>query len=52
MQLLTVQQSNTGVKGMELPLLAAKSPVVQLHDSLGPIHKKSYGFSYASHLEP
>lgn len=35
MQLLTVQQSNTGVKGTELPHLAAKFPVAQLNDRLG-----------------
>lgn len=37
MQLLIVQQSDTGVRGMELPLLAAKFPVAQLNDSLGPL---------------
>lgn len=36
MQLLTVQQSNMGVKGMEPPLLAAKFPGAQLNDRFGP----------------
>lgn len=35
LQLLTLQQSHTGVKGRETPLLTAKFPVAPLNDHLG-----------------